>query len=254
LTGAPYQWHARTALFSSHDTVLLADFLGSGPTARLTYDLQLYDLDTLMSRLRAHPLSPLVVDAGATVDTSASALLRTALGMDVGAGVDLGSSGPPSLTSDSTDDGSPRPSAARRRAHRRSAASRNTAHEYTCPAPVSAFPADSRTYKPRGGGHAGQALKVLRPRRRKHLQPPARTRSIGGPRRRPCLAERLEQRAGPRAPRNVAERRCHRKGAHERRCGPERGRRQRISGPRRKAAQRGRRATVAAGEREVEEG
>ena len=87
-TGAPYQWYARTALFSSHDTALLAEFLGSGPTARLTYDLLLYDLDALMSELRARPLPPFVVATGATLQYSASAIVRIALGMDPGAGVD----------------------------------------------------------------------------------------------------------------------------------------------------------------------
>ena len=59
-TGAPYQWYARTCLFCPHDTFLLANFLGSGRTARLTNDLLLFDLDALMAVLRARTLPPLV--------------------------------------------------------------------------------------------------------------------------------------------------------------------------------------------------
>jgi hypothetical protein len=59
-TGAPIQWYARTCLFCPHDTFLLANFLGSGRTARLTNDLLLFDLDALMAVLRARTLPPLV--------------------------------------------------------------------------------------------------------------------------------------------------------------------------------------------------
>ena len=59
-TGAPIQWYARTCLFCPHDTFLLANFLGSGRTARLTNDLLLFDLDALMAVLRARALPPLV--------------------------------------------------------------------------------------------------------------------------------------------------------------------------------------------------
>jgi regulator of replication initiation timing len=59
-TGAPYHWYARTCLFCPHDKLLLANFLGSGRTARLTNDLLRFDLDTLMAELRTRPLPPLV--------------------------------------------------------------------------------------------------------------------------------------------------------------------------------------------------
>ena len=59
-TGALYQWYARTCLFCPHDTFLLASFLGSGRTARLTNDRLRFDLDTLRAELRTRPLPPLV--------------------------------------------------------------------------------------------------------------------------------------------------------------------------------------------------
>jgi hypothetical protein len=147
-TGPPSQWSARVRSYCTRDASLLALYLGSGQTARLTNDLLCYDLDALMANLRACPPPPLLVDTGAALHYASPANTCTAPGRTPAAGVDSDSDGPPSLQSDSTGDTSPRPNSRRR-------SSRSQATVFTSPASVRASPAINR--RPSHGGGARRA-------------------------------------------------------------------------------------------------